>query len=279
MKRAYTQFVAEYRDAIKQGKREDFFAPIIAEQIRLRPQDAHELILMAHRITMECRILDGEATHFFMPGKPFCDWVRDAGKSAKSEHIFNAVCGNHTDEEIVKWEHPDFGKVIVLHFPTGIGFRSTAFMLCRVVTVSGQYGVLENASYQRAEEYDWSYTHFNIGGGIPCDHPQVRKGQIPLFVGLSLYLSCFPETIINGLPSDLKHPSHHKHKDVFTVGISEKVKLGGTHDSPTPHFRVGHFRVLRSEKFTNKRFQTVFVHETFVKGTAKTVLSPEQVTA
>jgi hypothetical protein len=94
-----------------------------------------------------------------------------------------------------------------------------------------------------------------------------------------MYIGCFPETLIDGLPVDLKHPSHHHHKDVFTLGISPKVRLGGTHDSPTPHFRIGHFRVLRSERFTHKRFQTVFVHETFVRGKASTVLSPEELSS
>ena len=46
-------------------------------------------------------------------------------------------------------------------------------------------------------------------------------------------------------------------------------------DGPCPHYRVGHFRYLSSERFRVKRGMTVFVHGAFVKGKAKTVLSPE----
>jgi len=54
------------------------------------------------------------------------------------------------------------------------------------------------------------------------------------------------------------------------------MRCGGPHASPEGHFRRGHFRVLKSERFVNKRWQSVFVRQTFVGGEAKTVLSPEQ---
>lgn len=97
-----------------------------------------------------------------------------------------------------------------------------------------------------------------------------------LFCGLAMYWSCFPETVKDGVPEDLKHTAYHNNPVNKTVSVSPEI-FHGDHASPTAHFRKGHFRCLRSEKFKNKRFQVVFVHETFVNGKAKTVLAPEEV--
>jgi len=91
-----------------------------------------------------------------------------------------------------------------------------------------------------------------------------------------LYEECFPECVIQGPPEYIKHPSHHKYKSQQHLAISPKILQSGSHASPKAHFRSGHFRVLKSEKFKNKRFQVVFVSQTFVKGKAETILSPEQ---
>lgn len=105
-----------------------------------------------------------------------------------------------------------------------------------------------------------------------------------LVLGTGMYISCFPEVVKFGPPDDLKHPAHHQYCEPITIGISENIKerasLGGSHSSPTAHFRKGHFRILRSDKFTHKRFQSVFVSETFVnRDKSLTVLSPEEIGA
>jgi hypothetical protein len=87
-----------------------------------------------------------------------------------------------------------------------------------------------------------------------------------LAAGLAMYISCFPETVKAGVPDDLKHPSHHKHKDILTVSLTERVVVG--HGSPSAHPGAGHPRLLESERFTKKRFQVVFAKATFVKGKA-----------
>jgi len=44
----------------------------------------------------------------------------------------------------------------------------------------------------------------------------------------------------------------------------------------TPHFRSGYFRHLSSDFYKNKKGQIIFIHETFVKGTAQTVISKDK---
>lgn len=89
------------------------------------------------------------------------------------------------------------------------------------------------------------------------------------------YISCFPETVVDGIPEDLKHPNHFRKTKCYSVGVSPKVAAVGTHDSPCPHYRTGHWRHLKSEKFKKKRGQTIFIAGVFVKGKATTVLAPE----
>lgn len=91
-----------------------------------------------------------------------------------------------------------------------------------------------------------------------------------LIVGLGMYLSCFPDQIKAGIPDDLKHSNYYQGQR-RTIGISEKVII---RDGPTPHYRVGHFRMLQSARYKNKKGQVVFVHGCFVKGKAETVLTP-----
>jgi len=129
-----------------------------------------------------------------------------------------------------------------------------------------------------------------VTGGNSCDAFSTEIGAethllanpqthyiVKLIVGLGLYASCFPEVIKDGPPQDLKHPANHQYEHPVQIGVAKEVfSQGGTHESPVAHFRKGHFRVLRSEKFTHKRFQSIWIRDMIVKGKAVTVLSPEE---
>ena len=280
MKRAYTQFKIEHLSDIRAG--------ITSKQYELAAKAAMSKIPDIEFIQglsieictywMDERIYNQEAEHWFLNDEQFCKWLETCADNTTPNHIFPLLTNGVSAKNILaNWRSEDFYiKIICLHFPTSSHRRSTSVTVAKVLGKQDEFQFIEHPSYDKRAPYDWFRTPFTIDGKFD-DSEVTRQTNLRLFLGVCLYISAFPETIINGLPSDLKHPSHHHHKDAFTIGISDKVKLGGTHDSPTPHFRVGHFRVLQSEKFTNKRFQTVFVHETFVRGVAKTVLSPEQV--
>ena len=102
---------------------------------------------------------------------------------------------------------------------------------------------------------------------------------IRLVCGLGVYLDCFPEMLLPGIPKDMVDPGWRSPYPTFTLGQAEAIRLpgSGTHASPIGHLREGHFKTLRSEKFVNKRFQTIFVRGCFVNGKAATVLSPEEI--
>ncbi len=50
----------------------------------------------------------------------------------------------------------------------------------------------------------------------------------------------------------------------------------GSSNSKIPHFRKGFFRMLRSDYYTHKKGQMIYVTETMVKGKAKTISTSER---
>ena len=105
----------------------------------------------------------------------------------------------------------------------------------------------------------------------------VTSNMFRLAVNTIAYMNCFPDCVAEGVPQDLFERGEDKSARNFTFQLSEKVKDGeGSQLSKIPHFRKGHFRVLQSDYFANKKGQIIFVAETMVKGKAKTVsTSPE----
>lgn len=95
--------------------------------------------------------------------------------------------------------------------------------------------------------------------------------DLDLVFALALYVHCFPTALRDGFPESAKHPAHYRGENCASVcAVPEIVDR----DGPRPHFRHGHFRMLRDARFTRKRFQIIFVSETFVKGKVKTVTEP-----
>jgi hypothetical protein len=93
------------------------------------------------------------------------------------------------------------------------------------------------------------------------------------------YMNCFPECVADGVPKDLLFERNETISPRnITFQSSEKIKE--TENLPLskiPHFRKGHFRLLQSDYFANKKGQIVFVAETMVKGKAKTVSLSQEI--
>ncbi|QSB27832.1 hypothetical protein [Flavobacterium sp. CLA17] len=93
-----------------------------------------------------------------------------------------------------------------------------------------------------------------------------------LAINTIAYMNCFPDCVADGVPENLFERSEDKSVRNFTFQLSEKIRESENSQlSKIPHFRKGHFRLLQSDYFANKKGQIVFVAETMVKGKAKTV--------
>lgn len=99
-----------------------------------------------------------------------------------------------------------------------------------------------------------------------------------LAINTIAYMNCFPDCVADGVPKNLFERSEDKSAKNFTFQLSDKIRDSENSQlSKIPHFRKGHFRVLRSDYFANKKGDIVFVAETMVKGKAKTVSTSQEI--
>ncbi len=86
-------------------------------------------------------------------------------------------------------------------------------------------------------------------------------------------MKCFPDCVTDGVPKiTLDRDERRSSNRNFMVGMSEKIiESYDQKKSKVPHFRKGFFRLLKSDYFSNKKGQLIYVSETMVKGIAKTV--------
>ena len=106
-----------------------------------------------------------------------------------------------------------------------------------------------------------------------CLAPQDTKSENVekterVILNLFLYMSAFPECVKEGAPSLSKGSVEGS---ALRVCESNAIKRVYERGPVTPHMRRGHFRVLRSERYTKKRNAVVYVAPTMVRGKADTI--------
>jgi len=99
-----------------------------------------------------------------------------------------------------------------------------------------------------------------------------------LAVNTIAYMKCFPECIKDGVPK-ISFPRGEDRSDNNVIfKISDIIFDGSqTQISKIPHFRKGYFRLLKSDYFTHKKGQLIYITETMVKGKAKTVSKADNI--
>jgi len=99
-----------------------------------------------------------------------------------------------------------------------------------------------------------------------------------LAINTIAYMKCFPECVTEGVPRITYGKNEERSESNVTFQLSEKITDSeNTQPSKIPHFRKGFFRALRSDYYTHKKGQIVYVTETMVKGKAKTVSTSPQI--
>lgn len=101
---------------------------------------------------------------------------------------------------------------------------------------------------------------------------QIHAKFFRLAINTIAYMNCFPDCVTDGVPQNLFTRDENLTIKNVTLQVSDKVKeIDGQPRSRIPHFRSGHFRVLKSDRYTHKKGQVIFIADTMVKGKAKTV--------
>ncbi len=110
------------------------------------------------------------------------------------------------------------------------------------------------------------------------EHSQTLANMFRLAINTIAYMKCFPDCVTDGVPQDLFIRGENLSAKNVTFQTSEKVRaVDSSQVSKMPHFRKGHFRVLQSDYFVNKKGEIIFVPETMVKGSAKTVSTSSKI--
>lgn len=303
MKRAYTQYQSYLKTAAKKnGESWEELAEYTAKQADIAYKRGVDTLVQTGKSvddvdydavtlrniigSVDIPILTGTAKHIFLTDIAFCDWMVDCVKDWGPEHA----------KAIMDYIGTTTG---VLHFPIGHGKWSVAFSIPKNMKNLGIGGITTDTHYDRLyladsvlgyklskDTTDRTSSRYSYYSSNKLDRVllmdlmgDTQRWYVDLIIGLGMYIKVFPETVKNGPPDDLKHPSHHDYRDTTTIGISPKVCVqSGTHASPIMHYRAGHYNHLVDPRFTRKRGQWVFVSPCYVnKGNTITVLSPEEV--
>ncbi|MBL0335174.1 MAG: hypothetical protein IPP73_07590 [Chitinophagaceae bacterium] len=110
------------------------------------------------------------------------------------------------------------------------------------------------------------------------EESQISTKMFRLAINTIAYMKCFPECVAEGVPKITVEKNERRSDRNFIFSLSEKIMDSDrTQLSKIPHFRKGYFRLLKSDYFTHKKGQLVYVTETMVKGKAKTISTSERI--
>ena len=155
---------------------------------------------------------------------------------------------------------PNKSNSILLHvelFNTGnfLGLNSSGQFFSSLIMVRDDYG------YFKFDGLPWDKNHISD----ECD----TKTEWKICLNFLMYISAFPEMLVNESPSiAMIRPQGASKTLKETCGISNYLK-----DDVSPHFRRGHFRVLRHERFGENKMKSVYVKPCFVGHNSVTLIS------
>jgi hypothetical protein len=153
--------------------------------------------------------------------------------------------------------------VFVVNFPVGESFDRSLVVGANLHTVvvddESRTGTLPLVL---ADGVDVLWT--SSAGVFDMEADEGAQRKLRLAYGLSLYLDAFPDVVRTALADDYAHPAHYK-GDCRMVRQNDYARVECRH-AGVAHWRAGHFRVLRSDRFTHKQWQTIPIQGCFVKG-------------
>lgn len=168
-----------------------------------------------------------------------------------------------------------FEKGAVINTPSG---KESIYVVVRNIEPDDRFS--ECGYMITATMGDYCYTAGFYKGKtnwLDTDHINTEMGEVATAEGLQqivtnlfMYMDCFSECVIDGVPDIICKGDDAKRKKTLT--LHKDVEEVSRQAQITPHMRRGHFRFLQSDRYVNAKGKTVFVKPTMVKGKAKTVV-------
>lgn len=156
------------------------------------------------------------------------------------------------------------GSGLVIHLPNR---RESIFVTAEIDSaISNRLMVM----YTRGD--DIGYTPINTDGTWNDDvvNEHLIEKDWRIIFNLFLYMDAFPDCVVEGPPELVAGTSDGEGQ--VSIRASGVIQDVFNRSKVAPHMRRGHFRVLRSERYTHKRFQAVYVRPAMIMGKAETVL-------
>jgi len=220
-----------------------------------------EISLAYNAGVLELDAAFGRCTHFFFTGEGMHKWLLNCAAPLTEEQ-----------SKIISQSEEFKGrasKAFMLHF---VGGNSPVY-LCRWIFAG--INIQTNQTIMRTNLFvlrGRNKSIISLSPGEDTDDSEMKICQSVLSSAFA-YMQCFPDTVKDGIPKDLTNINHYGKTPCKSIGMHHSLVQ---HDGPCPHYRVGHFRFLSSEKFVHKKGQTIFIHGCFVKGQALTVLGIDE---
>jgi hypothetical protein len=268
MKKVYRDFEYMDQESVKafqaltvRQQYENFSKPMAAcgiSKVEILSDFSMLLVCMG----MEKKARDGMCRHFFFKGEHFYKWLKQC-KTPLPDEQYSIFDSDKDRNEMPFMIHFEGSKNPVYLCEWHRRYDPATKEVCR------KKSLVVNAG-RKKHMYYYSLEGSEDGHGANDEDTKEIGGIIASALA---YIQAFPEMVADGIPEDLKHPSHYRKGICRSVGIAPRLII---RDGPCPHYRNGHFRFLKSERYITKRGQVVFVHGCFVKGKAETVLGPDE---
>lgn len=98
---------------------------------------------------------------------------------------------------------------------------------------------------------------------------QRKVKNFQLCVNTILYMDCYPECIVDGIPANMNPSERRENEKTCRVSVSkdfdEIIKSGGV---KSPYMKGMYFMTFRDERYTKMRGKTITVKARFIKGKA-----------
>lgn len=208
-----------------------------------------------------------EILHVWFEQKELRDFLRDDIPIKDLEGIKQYL---KEEGEENKTASPDSGKDlewvrydIALHVP----FETDGYVFSFVILHDDTFALLYCSDTGTGQLHESEYNEIKN----KSDETSVSIiKDFTLAVNLIAYMKCFPECVKEGVP-DVNNSNTYRYKDrSVQLGTSDKV-YSPVKGAMRPHFRRGHFKLLSSEFYKNKRGELIWVKETMVNSKSKVV--------
>jgi hypothetical protein len=215
----------------------------------------------------------GELMHIFFLDKGLRDFLERMPLS-DIESIKKYLYENGESKEVLYLNTKSKSNCVVYIFGLHLPFETDGYTFSVSLEEDGAVELYFSNGKNGGRVSDKFYADLNKKDD---DHSQTLANMFRLAINTIAYMKCFPDCVTDGVPSDIFIRSENLSAKNVTFQTSEKVRgIESSQVSKMPHFRKGYFKVLQSDYYVHKKGEIIFVAETMVKGSAKTVAtSPE----